>query len=558
MFSLKGVAMLPIKTLQQMFRSRLPKVVQLLNTGPFAWGIILLSIMLYFLPFLLLNQTTGQMGPFLAIGMLPVALGALLRARKGGLTAWFLVIAGMTFNDGYSYYVRHASVQWELVPFGMISPLILALIVGYLRNISNRLKTAYQELSIAHTTIQKQALTDALTGLPNHRAVMDQLNKEIERTQRYDRPLSLLFFDADRFKHVNDTYGHAVGDAVLCQMSERVGNALRGGDTLGRFGGEEFVVLLPETDADEASIIAERIRSTVAAEPIATAEVVGGIAMTVSIGLSTYQVDGVTEQELLSQADEAMYVAKRLGRNQVRTAEEARQMGADVELLALFEQERTLEIALREGVPPEHLRETYTVRMICSLLSLLERRDESLSEHAHAVSDLATTIAQKMELEPKEIERIGMAALLHDIGKVAIPDRLLQKSSLLTSHEQSLLWEHAVLGAQILEASPFLSDLMPAVRHHHERWDGSGYPDHLSGKDIPLAARIIAVAEAYNFMCREHPYQASRSPEEIAVELQRGKGTQFDALVVQALAAILSERTESAVILPGHQVSGAR
>ena len=550
--------MLPIKTLQQRLRSRLHTLIQLLKKGPFAWGIILFSLLLYFIPFLLINKTTDKLGPFLAIGMLPIVLGALLRGYKGSLTAWFLVFVLTIFNDVDSYFVRHAPVEWMGVPLGVLTPLMVALSAGYLRNINNRLKTAYQELSIAHATIQRQALTDALTGLPNHRAIMDQLSKEIERTRRYDRPLALLFFDADRFKHVNDTYGHAVGDIVLCQISERVGNTLRGGDTVGRFGGEEFVVLLPETDADEANVIAERIRSAVAAEPVATVEVAGGIAMTVSIGLSTYQVDGITEQELLSQADEAMYVAKRLGRNQVRTAEEARQMGADVELLAFFEQERTLETALREGVPPEHLRETYTVRMICSLLFLLERRDESLSEHAHGVSDLATVIAQRMELESKEVERIGMAALLHDIGKVAIPDRLLQKSGPLTSHEQSLLWEHAVLGAQILEASPFLSDLMPAVRHHHERWDGSGYPDHLSGKDIPLAARIIAVAEAYDFMYREHRYQASRSPEEIAVELQRGKGTQFDPLVVQALSAILNEREDSAIVIPGNQVYGVR
>jgi len=159
--------------------------------------------------------------------------------------------------------------------------------------------------------------------------------------------------------------------------------------------------------------------------------------------------------------------------------------------------------------------------MICSLLLLLERRDESLSEHANAVSDLATALAQKMELEPKEVARIGMAALLHDIGKVAIPE-------------------------------------MPAVRHHHERWDGSGYPDHLSDKDIPLAARIIAVAEAYDFMGREHRYQARRSPEESAAELQRGMGTQFDPLVVQAFFEVLDERKEGALFVPGNQVHGVR
>ncbi len=410
------------------------------------------------------------------------------------------------------------------------------------------LEHAHQKLSEAYAIIQKQALTDALTSLPNHRAVMDQFSKELDRAQRYGRPLSILFFDADRFKRVNDTHGHAAGDAVLCQIGERAGSVLRGGDTLGRFGGEEFVILLPEADAREASVVAERIRAAVAAVPATTSEVEGGIAVTVSIGLSTYPTDGDAAQELLSQADEAMYVAKRLGRNQVRTAQEARQMGADVELMALLQQEGQREAAQQEGITSERLREIYTLRMIYSLLSLLQRRDESLSAHAHAVSDLATTIAQTMGLAPKEVSRIGMAALLHDIGKVAIPDRLLQKADPLSSHERVLLRDHAELGAQILEASPFLYDLVPAVRHHHERWDGSGYPDQVSGEDIPLSARIIAVAEAYDAIQRVFPYQASRSSEEAMAELWRCAGTQFDPAVVHALWAMLADQWEQQLL----------
>src|SRR6266487_3566606 len=158
------------------------------------------------------------------------------------------------------------------------------------------LEHAHQKLSEAYAIIQKQALTDALTSLPNHRAVMDQFSKELDRAQRYGRPLSILFFDADRFKRVNDTHGHAAGDAVLCQIGERAGSVLRGGDTLGRFGGEEFVILLPEADAREASVVAERIRAAVAAVPVTTSEVEGGIAVTVSIGLSTYPTDGAGAQ----------------------------------------------------------------------------------------------------------------------------------------------------------------------------------------------------------------------------------------------------------------------
>ena len=406
----------------------------------------------------------------------------------------------------------------------------------------HELTSTHADLEEAYTMIQRQALTDGLTGLPNHRAVIDLLQKEVERARRYDRPFSVLFFDADRFKQVNDTYGHAVGDAVLRQIGELVGSALRGGDILGRFGGEEFVVLLPEADAREASTVAERIRVAVATGPLVMSEVEGGIAMTVSIGVATYQADGITEQALLSQADEAMYVAKRLGRNQVRTAEEARHMSADVELMALLLQEGKGEAATREGTRPEQLRETYTSRMICSLMALLERRDEGLSVHARAVSELATTIAQAMDIEAQAVSRIGMAALLHDIGKVAIPDRFLQKADYLSARERTLLEEHAELGAQIMDASPFLHDLQPAVRHHHERWDGYGYPDQLRGEDIPLAARIIAVAEAYDAMLRDHPYQAHQNVEEAMKEVQHCAGTQFDPAVVQVLSGLLVQQ----------------
>jgi len=241
-----------------------------------------------------------------------------------------------------------------------------------------------------------------------------------------------------------------------------------------------------------------------------------------------------------------MYIAKRMGRNQVRTAEEARQMSADMELMALLRQQGQHEAAEREGITLEHIRETHTAKMISSLMALLERRDRGLSQHASAVHELARAIAQAMELEPAQVARIGLAALLHDIGKVAIPDVLMQKADQLTTQERALLHEHAELGAQILEANFFLSDLTPAVRHHHERWDGQGYPNQLSGEQIPLAARIIAVAEVYDAMQRGHVYQASRSSEEVLAELLRRAGTQFDPTVVQALVVTLTHQKEQA------------
>jgi two-component system, cell cycle response regulator len=552
--------MADIKKRLHAFQPHVQSITHIANTGPVAWSLILFPVVLSTFALLLSGTNTLLFALSMGGNLVGLIIGALLRARRGALLVWFLTSVimlcadifkpGMAPPGGLSGYITMTLVLF-----------MVALISGQMRSLGMRLKQAHNtllathtELEVAYATIQKQALTDGLTGLPNHRAIMEQFHKELERARRYHRSLSILFFDADRFKRVNDTYGHAVGDTVLRQIGERANSTIRGGDTVGRFGGEEFVILLPEADPEEARTVAEWIRTSVAAEPVATSEMEGGIAATVSIGLSTYPLDGESEQTLLSQADEAMYIAKRMGRNQVRTAEEARRIGEDAELMALLQEAEQSEGAQREGVTSEQLRETHTLRMIYSLLSLLERRDEGQEEHAYAVSDLATAIAEKMGVASQIVPRVGMAALLHDIGKVAMPDKLLQKASPLSPQERVLLLDHTTVGAQILEGSLLLTDLVPAVRHHHEHWDGSGSPDHLSGEDIPLVARIIAVAEAYDFMQREHPYQFGSSAQFAFAELQRCAGTQFDPAVVQAITEILSNQQEQQLSIQAERV----
>ncbi len=184
------------------------------------------------------------------------------------------------------------------------------------------LSEAYHNLENAHAMIQQQALTDVLTGLPNHRAVMEDLTRELEQARHADCALSLLFFDVDHFKHVNDTYGHVAGDIVLHQIGERARSILRVGEMLGRFGGEEFVVLLPDTNAQQARIVAERLRAAVAASPVLFLATEEELAVTVSIGIATYPAHAASEQKLLQAADEAMYIAKQLGRNQFRSIDE--------------------------------------------------------------------------------------------------------------------------------------------------------------------------------------------------------------------------------------------
>ena len=419
-----------------------------------------------------------------------------------------------------------------------------------LKRLHESLQREHEALNEANARLSTLASTDMLTNLPNHRALQTLLKQECERARRFGRPLSLLFFDGDRFKQVNDTYGHSVGDVVLRELGERTRSVLRAGDTVGRFGGEEFLVLLPETDAQEAKVVAERLRSAVAASPVAPHEVAGGIAVTVSIGVASYPINGATANELHEQADQAMYWSKRLGRNQVRTATEAARANRDAALKAATNQalERHEAPISDDGHAPEQQIRVEQLRLIYSLMNALDRRDPGMSTHAHEVSDLVVGMARLLQFDEEQTWRAATAAFLHDIGKIALPDRLLlQPREHFSAQEWQLLHQHAELGAAIVEDSACLSELAPAIRHHHERWDGTGTPDRLAGEDIPLEARLIAVAEAYHAMISEQPYQAACEPSAALEELERRAGTQFDPTLLTLFRAVLEQRREGTI-----------
>ncbi len=415
-----------------------------------------------------------------------------------------------------------------------------------LKRLHEQLQREHEALNAANTRLAALATTDPLTELPNHRALQVLLEQECERARRFGHPLSLLFFDGDRFKQVNDTYGHAVGDLVLRELGERARSVLRAGDTVGRFGGEEFLVLLPETDEQEAKIVAERLRAAVAASPLASQEVKEGITATVSVGVACYPIDGRTAGELREQADQAMYWAKRLGRNQVRTATEAARANRNAVLKAATARElERPELHFLDGRDLEQQARVEQLGLIYSLMGVLDWREAGMSMHAHEVSDLVTGMARALQFDQERTLQVATAAFLHDIGKIALPDRLLQQPrDHFSEQEWRLLHQHAELGATIVESSPWLSDLAPAIRHHHERWDGTGHPDGLAGEAIPLEARFIAVAEAYHTMISGQPYQAARSQAEALAELKRQAGKQFDPTLIPLFQQVLKSRQE--------------
>jgi diguanylate cyclase (GGDEF)-like protein len=348
---------------------------------------------------------------------------------------------------------------------------------------------------------------------------MARLEQELERVHQYKRCCSLLFLDLDHFKALNDGYGHIAGDAVLSEFADLLGAKLRRMDTVGRWGGEEFVALLPELDAGEALALAEEVRAAVAAH---TFSVGGGLHLTCSVGVASTPEHAQECEGLLSAADHAMYAAKRFGRNQVRVAD-------DPAVLALF------------MVSPASggREEAALVGMVEALATLVEVRDASTGYHSHQVADLVLQLALGMGLPISEAQMVALAGRLHDIGKVAIPDTLLQKPGPLTPEEWELMRTHPVVGAEVISYIPALRPLAPVICAHHERWDGQGYPDRLQGEAIPLGARILMVADAYLAMTVDRPYQQARAPAVILAELRRCAGSQFDPQVVTALEQVL-------------------
>ncbi len=396
---------------------------------------------------------------------------------------------------------------------------------GELQRLQKELGAKNRILSETNTRLQALATTDPLTGLANHRALIAALEHELARAYRYRHECSILFLDIDHFKALNDSYGHAVGDSVLRDFAVLLQQQIREIDVPGRWGGEEFLVILPETSEQEARLISERARSAVAAHAFTMG---GGMSLTCSIGIATFPVDARERNGLVMCADQAMYAAKKLGRNQVRSA-------SDPATLALSKS--NVEEGSREDVALSGIVE--------ALNALVEAHDHYTGQHTRRVATLATRLALALGLDVTEARMIGLAGRLHDIGKIGISDAVLQKPERLNEQEHASMQEHTIVGAEIISRIPSLRALVPVIRAHHERWDGQGYPDGLAGTAIPLGARIVAVADAYDAIITERHYQPARDAAAALNELRRCAGTQFDPEITRVLEEMLGQQNNN-------------
>jgi diguanylate cyclase (GGDEF)-like protein/putative nucleotidyltransferase with HDIG domain len=422
---------------------------------------------------------------------------------------WF-VVAGAPAPSTLSFAV--APGQAAILLLALL--LLVAAFVGF-RRARSFAATELATEQAARAEAERMSRIDAMTGLFNRRHAMETIEHELARTGREDRAVGVLMFDVDYFKRINDTNGHAGGDTVLIEVARRLRAGVREWDVVARVGGEEFCVIAPGLENEKAvEELGDRLREAVAERGM---RVGNGVALPVTISVGAVLVregDGSAEHAM-DCADRALYAAKRRGRNRI----------------CRFSQ---LDQGDLRAEQPEclHLAEALAVAG--------DLREGGTATHSRQVAELSAAVAERLGLGEDDVLRVRVGGWLHDVGKIAVPDGILTKPGKLTDEEWELIRTHPAVGDELLRKFPELSFSCAAVRHHHERYDGAGYPDQLAGEDIPLDARIVGAVDAYCAMTSERPYELSRSPTEAIAELRRCAGEHFDPTVVGTLIIVLN------------------
>lgn len=392
----------------------------------------------------------------------------------------------------------------------------------------------------------QNAYIDNLTGLYSHRHFQEILAKELTEAQRKNTPVSVVLFDVNNISKINKEFGHAKGDEVIKTVSDKIASNIKQQDYAGRYGGDEIAVILPNMSTEEAKYLAEYITYTISCCSI---DSVGPVR--VSVGLASYPEASVDQEKLLILAEQAMYISKSKGcKNGMSTIVSSQDYDFwdDTALNSfasvLTKRHASLGINFEEELVNKFQNEeinshNHLLEVVTSLAGAIDAKDTYTKGHSTSVSRYAVALARALNLPEKEISRIELGGLLHDVGKIGIPENILKKTAGLNDEEWKIMKQHPTIGAEkVLEPNPLLHDLIPIVKYHHEQWNGKGYPEGLQGEEIPLAARIVAVADTYHALISDRPYRKGMSVEKACEILKMGAGIQWDADLIRQFIQI--------------------
>lgn len=397
----------------------------------------------------------------------------------------------------------------------------------------------------------KYANTDTLTSLYNHRGFQEVLANELSKAKDTNTHLSVVMFDVINISKINRELGHAKGDEVIKTVADKIRQNIRATDSAGRYGGDEIAVIMPETDTKDAKYLAEYITYCLSCSFV---DDVGPIK--VSVGVSTFPDCTLDQEKLLILAEQAMFISQAKGYKEGMSAivsssdfnfwdDVALNSFAEVltkrhsQIGINFEEELVHKFNQEEIISHSHL-----IEMVTSLAGAIDAKDPYTKGHSTSVARYSEALARAINLPENVVERIKIGAMLHDVGKIGIPESVLKKPGKLTDSEWEIMKQHPVIGAdKVIAPNEALRDLIPIVKYHHERLDGSGYPEHLKGNNIPLEARIVSVADAYHALVSDRPYRKGMPIEKACQILKDGAGTQWDADLVRQFISIAPSLT---------------